>query len=97
MQNRSHAVMAQRVEGKGSPDDFPTPPWATRALLEHVIPNRGLASKTCMEPSGASQKQNFQPKTYPRTGSPGFFGVPCYSTTFAIWPVMGITRLKTKH
>ncbi|MGH8525505.1 MAG: SAM-dependent methyltransferase, partial [Gammaproteobacteria bacterium] len=32
MQNTSHAVMAQRLEPKDSFDDFPTPPWATRAL-----------------------------------------------------------------
>ena len=37
MQNTSHAVMAQRVEPKDSADDFPTPPWATRALVEHVL------------------------------------------------------------
>ena len=37
MQNISSAVMNQRVEPKDSLDDFPTPPWATRALLEHVL------------------------------------------------------------
>ena len=37
MQNTSHAVMAQRSEPKDSPDNFPTPPWATRALLENVL------------------------------------------------------------
>lgn len=31
-QNRSHAVMSQRVEAHDSLDHFPTPPWATRAL-----------------------------------------------------------------
>lgn len=36
-QNRSHAVMAQRHEAMDSLDDFPTPPWATRALCEHVL------------------------------------------------------------
>jgi hypothetical protein len=36
-QNTSHAVMAQRHEAHDSLDDFPTPPWAVRALLEHVI------------------------------------------------------------
>lgn len=36
-QNMSHAVMAQRVEPATSLDDFPTPPWATRALVEHVL------------------------------------------------------------
>src|SRR4051794_20338015 len=52
MQNTSHAVMAQRVEPRDSPDDFPTPPWATRALLEHVIEDkRALASLTCLEPA----------------------------------------------
>jgi len=35
-QNRSHAVMAQRSEPRDSLEDFPTPCWATRALLEHV-------------------------------------------------------------
>ncbi|MCJ8517805.1 hypothetical protein ABID21_000680 [Pseudorhizobium tarimense] len=36
-QNISHAVMAQRIEPHDSLDDFPTQPWATRALLESVI------------------------------------------------------------
>jgi hypothetical protein len=40
MQNTSHAVMAQRTEPKDSPDDFPTPPWATRALIEHIFDAR---------------------------------------------------------
>ena len=52
MQNTSHAVMAQRVESKDSPDDFPTPPWATRGLIEHVLDEKGaLASLTCLEPA----------------------------------------------
>lgn len=52
MQNRSHAVMAQRVEAKESRDYFPTPPWATRALAEHVLPEFGnLADQTCLEPA----------------------------------------------
>ncbi len=34
-QNTSHAVMAQRTEASDSLDDFPTPPWATRALIEY--------------------------------------------------------------
>lgn len=33
-QNRSSAVMQQRKEPHDSLDDFPTPPWATRALCE---------------------------------------------------------------
>jgi hypothetical protein len=52
MQNRSHAVMAQRVEAADSLDNFPTPPWATRALMEHVIADRGpFGDQTCLEPA----------------------------------------------
>src|SRR6185437_5645717 len=40
-QNRSHAVMAQRAEPSDSLDFFSTPPWATRALCEHMIGLRG--------------------------------------------------------
>lgn len=36
-QNTSSAVMQQRSEPHDSLDDFPTPPWATRALCEHVL------------------------------------------------------------
>lgn len=51
MQNKSHAVMAQRTEGKLSLDDFPTPPWATRALIEHVIGKDTVIGSTCLEPA----------------------------------------------
>lgn len=52
MQNTSHAVMAQRTEASDSPDDFPTPPWATRALCEHIIGGRqALNRATCLEPA----------------------------------------------
>ena len=37
-QNRSSAVMQQRSEPHDSLDDFPTPPWATRALCERLGP-----------------------------------------------------------
>lgn len=50
MQNTSHAVMAQRVEPRQSLDDFPTPPWATRALIEHVIQS-DVTTKSCLEPA----------------------------------------------
>lgn len=51
-QNTSHAVMAQRVEASDSLDDFPTPPWATRALLEHIIERDGdLSTMTAFEPA----------------------------------------------
>lgn len=51
MQNTSHAVMAQRVEPKDSPDDFPTPPWATRGLIEHILAKEDLRDFTCLEPA----------------------------------------------
>jgi hypothetical protein len=52
MQNRSHAVMAQRAEAADSPDDFPTPPWATRGFMEHVIAECGPFSEmSCLEPA----------------------------------------------
>lgn len=52
MQNTSHAVMAQRAEAADSLDDFPTPPWATRALIEHVIMEKGaLKKEACLEPA----------------------------------------------
>ena len=43
--------MSQRVEPKDSPDDFPTPPWATRALIEHIINDPSLPDQTCLEPA----------------------------------------------
>jgi hypothetical protein len=44
--------MAQRIEPKDSPDDFPTPPWATRGLIEHILEDKeALASLTCLEPA----------------------------------------------
>src|SRR6266571_1593360 len=52
MQNTSHAVMAQRNEPKDSPDDFPTPPWATRGLIEHILDDKAeLLKLTCLEPA----------------------------------------------
>ena len=39
--NENYAVAARRVTSTDPVDDFPTPPWATRALLEHVIKPRG--------------------------------------------------------
>jgi hypothetical protein len=52
MQNKSHAVMSQRVEALDSPDDFPTPPWATRGLIEYVLNDTDfLANMICLEPA----------------------------------------------
>ncbi|MBB3034033.1 methyltransferase [Alteriqipengyuania lutimaris] len=51
-QNRSSAVMQQRSEPHDSLDDFPTPPWATRALCEWLS-ERGedLSAFTVREPA----------------------------------------------
>lgn len=43
--------MAQRYESMHSADDFPTPPWATRALIEHVIGSNTVKEQTCLEPA----------------------------------------------
>jgi hypothetical protein len=51
MQNTSYAVMAQRAEGMESLDDFPTPPWATRALVEEVLGGDKVRGLTCLEPA----------------------------------------------
>lgn len=51
-QNRSSAVMQQRSEPHDSLDDFPTPPWATRALCEWLISKgEGIADFNCREPA----------------------------------------------
>lgn len=39
--NGARAVMASRQESSDSLDYFPTPPWATRALMERVMPALG--------------------------------------------------------
>lgn len=52
-QNQSSAVMQQRSEPHDSLDDFPTPPWATRALCEWLIESLGaeLGRMTVREPA----------------------------------------------
>lgn len=50
-QNRSSAVMQQRSEAHDSLDDFPTPPWATRALLERLSHDYALDNMVCREPA----------------------------------------------
>ena len=51
--NAASVVMAQRKEPKDSLDLFPTPPWATRALVEHVLKPLDLynASEAVWEPA----------------------------------------------
>ena len=43
--------MAQRAEGKKSLDDFPTPLWATRALIENVLGKNEVIGLSCLEPA----------------------------------------------
>ncbi len=51
-QNTSSAVMQQRSEPHDSLDDFPTPPWATRALCEFLIGlDWNLDVMSCREPA----------------------------------------------
>lgn len=51
-QNRSSAVMQQRSEPHDSLDDFPTPPWATRALCEWLVARgEDLSAFVCREPA----------------------------------------------
>lgn len=51
-QNRSTAVMQRRNEAHDSLDDFPTPPWATRALCEWLTTQGcDLSRLTCREPA----------------------------------------------
>ncbi len=57
-QNTSSAVMQQRTEAHDSLDDFPTPPWATRALCEWLSDDNNeiglqlyVDEMTCREPA----------------------------------------------
>lgn len=49
-QNISTAVMQRRVEAHDSLEDFPTPPWATRALCEWAS-DEIRPGATCREPA----------------------------------------------
>jgi hypothetical protein len=40
--NGARAIMAARQEPADSLDFFPTPPFATRALVEHALPALGI-------------------------------------------------------
>lgn len=48
----NYAVTARRLANTtDSLDDFPTPPWATRALIEHVIGPERVSHAICWEPA----------------------------------------------
>ncbi|PPD06311.1 MAG: methyltransferase [Hyphomicrobium sp.] len=48
------AVMQQRREPPDSLDFFPTPPWATRALIEHIIKPRSACLISVWEPAAGA-------------------------------------------
>ena len=48
---RTLAVVSRRSEPADSLDYFPTPPWATRALMEHVIPESAKNLGLVREPA----------------------------------------------
>jgi hypothetical protein len=50
--DRPSSFMAQRLEPEESDDFFPTPPWATRAIVEQLLKiDPALASRICWEPA----------------------------------------------
>src|SRR3990167_1576957 len=50
--NGARSIMGSRQEPDDSLDYFPTPPWATRALLDHVLPKLGVMEiKSAWEPA----------------------------------------------
>lgn len=49
-QNTSSAVMAQRSEAHDSLDDFPTPPWATRAICSRIARDTRLTDLSARDP-----------------------------------------------
>lgn len=50
--NGARAIMGSRQEADDSLDYFPTPPWATRALIAHVLPELGAEARgTAWEPA----------------------------------------------
>lgn len=51
--NGARAIMSSRQEPDDSLDFFPTPPWATRALVERVLQNPDLRLLMDHEPVGA--------------------------------------------
>ncbi len=91
-QNTSDAVMAQRGVNKDGLDDFPTPPWATRALLKYVIPaslservlepaaGRGYMSEVLREFFGEVESYDIADYDYCPTIPEGFLADPRVGT-----------------
>jgi len=75
--------MSQRVEARDSADDFPTPPWATRALIEHVLAQKqNLKQLTCWEPAcGAGHMSKVLAEYYGSVRSTDAYDY-CYGAIF---------------
>lgn len=54
-QNTSPAVMNQRHSALDSLEFFPTPPWATRALLHDVLPDEDWRVRSIWEPAAGER------------------------------------------
>jgi hypothetical protein len=61
-QNLSSAVMQQRTEPRNSLDDFPTPPWATRALCE-ALARRSRESLSIMSAREPAANRGYMART----------------------------------
>ena len=72
--NRSSAVMQQRFSfAADDPDHYPTPCWATRALIEHVLLGT-VRGQTCLEPAcGAGDMARPLARVLARSKSYGCF------------------------
>ena len=49
--NVNISARSKRVEPLNSLDDFPTPPWATRALMKHVLSDQACSGMEVIEPA----------------------------------------------
>lgn len=57
----STSVMARRVEPRDSLDDFPTPPWATRALCEWLVDVSARPDKMVVREPAANRGHMVRP------------------------------------
>ena len=67
-QNISHAVMSQRNPNMDTFDNFPTPPWATRAFINSQLSSSyNLSKSTCLEPACGQGNMSETLKEYFKT------------------------------
>lgn len=86
----SRAVVERRIAPRDGLDYFPTPPWATRALVEHLT-RRGelLPAATIWEPAaGGGHMAEVLRETNPVSASDIFdYGVGYSVGSFISWPI----------